>query len=191
MARCAALSIRRLYHDRAVDQEIDPDGLNPGVALTIHTHGDFSNWQPHIHCLVTAGVADQQGELTPLDLPWPPTAEADFQARILRLMKRRERLTPEQVGEMLAWAHSGFSVHNAVCADPSSPDEMMRLAPYLLHPPIALERLRYHGKSRPLVYSGRRPDHRTGARSRAFDPFEFLAEFCLHIPPPRLHLTRL
>ena len=67
MARCAALSIRRLYHDRAADQGIDPDGLKPGVASTIHTHGDFLNGQPHIHCLVTAGVADQQGEITALE----------------------------------------------------------------------------------------------------------------------------
>ena len=122
LARCAVASIRRLYHNRAIDQGIDPKGLKPGVALAIHTHGDFSNWQPHIHCLVTAGVADRHGEITPLDLPWPPAAEADFQARILRLLKRRDRLTPEQVEGMLAWAHSGFSVHSAVCADPSSPN---------------------------------------------------------------------
>jgi len=106
-------------------------------------------------------------------------------------MKRRERLTPEQVEGMLAWAHSGFSVHNADCADPTSPEEMMRLARYLLHPPIALERLEYRGKNKPLRYCGRRPDHRTGATWREFDPLELLADLCLHIPPPRAHLTRL
>jgi hypothetical protein len=68
---------------------------------------------------------------------------------------------------------------------------MARLCRYLLHPPISLERLEYRGAGKPCTYTGRGPDPRTGAVSEDCDPLEFLARLCLHIPPPRTHLTRL
>jgi hypothetical protein len=107
------------------------------------------------------------------------------------LLERRGNLEREQVEGMLAWPHSGFSVHTTVHADPQAPEEMARLGRYLLHPPISLERLEYRGAGKPCTYTGRRPDPRTGAVSEDCDPLEFLARLCQHIPPPRTHLTRL
>jgi len=58
-----------------------------------------------------------------------------------------------------------------------------------VHPPIALGRLQYDGTW--ATYSGRRVHPLTGEDSVTLDPLEMLARLCQHIPPPRLHLTRM
>ena len=55
---------------------------------------------------------------------------------------------------LLAWRHSGFSVHHTIRADPWDTEGLERLCRYLVHPPIAVERLRYDGTQ--ATYRGRR-----------------------------------
>ena len=64
-----------------------------------------------------------------------------------------------------------------------------RLCRYLVHPPIALERLQYDGTQ--ATYRGRRINPVSGEESVTLDPLEMLARLCQHIPPPGVHLTRL
>jgi hypothetical protein len=64
-----------------------------------------------------------------------------------------------------------------------------RLCRYLVHPPIALERLQYDGTQ--ATYRGRRVHPVSGEDSVTLDPLEMLARLCQHIPPPGMHLTRL
>ncbi len=90
---------------------------------------------------------------------------------------------------MLAWRHSGFSVHHAIRAEPWDTAGLERLCRYLVHPPIAVERLRYDGAQ--AAYRGRRVHAVSGEQAVTLDPLDMLARLCQRMPPPGMHLTRL
>lgn len=106
-----------------------------------------------------------------------------------RMMRERGCLEDEVVAGLLAWRHSGFSVHHAIRVDPYGPEGVERLCRHLVHPPIAVGRLHYDGAR--ATYRGRRVHLQTGEPSVTLEPLEMLARLCQHIPPPGLHLTRL
>ena len=110
---------------------------------------------------------------------------------MLKMLVGRGKLDEDTAAGLLAWPRSGFSVHNSIRVEPDDRDGLERLCHYLVHPPIALERLDVPGAGRPCTYTGRRPHSVTGERSVTADPLEMLARLCQHIPPPRLHLTRM
>jgi len=86
----------------------------PGFILFVQTFGALVNFNPHVHALVADGVFEASGRFIPL----PPIPEALLAERlrreVLRLLVRREAIPPQLAGQMLAWRHSGFSVHNQV-----------------------------------------------------------------------------
>jgi hypothetical protein len=80
----------------------------------VQTFGDLVNFNPHVHALVADGVFEASGSFVPL----PPVAEALLAERlrraVLRLLVRRVAFAHALAGQMLAWRHGGFSVHNRV-----------------------------------------------------------------------------
>jgi hypothetical protein len=86
----------------------------PGFILFVQTFGDLVNFNPHVHALVADGVFEASGRFIPL----PPIPEALLGERLRRevlgLLVRREAILPPLAGQMLAWRHSGFTVHNQV-----------------------------------------------------------------------------
>ena len=132
-----------------------------GMVASIQTWGDLANWQPHVHALATAGVVD------------------------------RGKLDEDAAGGLLTWKHSGFSVRNKIRANVSDGEGLERLGRYLVHPPIAQQRLRYSGADAPCSYRGRRVHPLTGQDHVELDPLQMLARLCQHIPPPGFHTTRL
>lgn len=184
LSRCAWETVRDLYRAGLGDRI-----AVPGMVVSIQTYGDLANWQPHLHALVTEGVLDRQGQFTPLAVPLAGVAEELFRRRVVRMLVRRGRLEEEAAEGLLAWRHSGFSVHHAIRVDPCDTQGVERLCRYLVHSPIAVERLRYDGAQ--ATYRGRRVHLVSGEETVRLDPLEMLARLCQHIPPPGLHLTRL
>ncbi len=88
---------------------------------------------------------------------------------------------------LYSWSHSGFSAHNAVTVQPENLDDIERLARYLLHPPVSIERMTFDEELGQVVYRRKR-DRGFGA-TKAFDPLDFLARMLMHIPDPRRHST--
>jgi hypothetical protein len=80
----------------------------------VQTFGDLVNFNPHVHALAADGVFEASGRFIPL----PPVPEALLAARLRRevlgLLVRREVILAPLAAQMLAWRHSGFSVHNRV-----------------------------------------------------------------------------
>ncbi len=184
LSRCAWKTVRDLYRAGLRDRH-----AVPGMVVSIQTYGDLVNWQPHLHALVGAGVFDRQGEFTALALPPAGVAEELFRRRVLRMLVRCGKLEEEEAAGLLSWPHSGFSVHHAIRVEPWDTAGVERLCRYLVHPPIALQRLRYTGAE--ATYQGRRVHPLTGQDSVTLDPLEMLARLCQHIPPAGMHLTRL
>jgi ribosomal protein S27E len=88
-----------------------PQG-RPGFILFVQTFGDLVNFNPHVHAFVADGVFEASGRFVAL----PPVPEALLAERLRRavlgLLVRREAIPPALAAQMLAWRHSGFSVHN-------------------------------------------------------------------------------
>jgi hypothetical protein len=183
LSRCAWRTVRDLYRAGLRDRD-----AVPGMVVSIQTYGDLANWQPHLHALVSAGVFRGAGVFTPLPLPPAGVAEELFRRRVIRMLVRRGRLDEDAAAGLLAWRHSGFSVHHAIRVEPDDTAGVARLCRYLVHPPIALGRLTYDGDR--AGYRGRRVHSVSGAESVTLDPLEMLARLCQHIPPPGFHLTR-
>jgi len=81
------------------------------------------------------------------------------------MLRQRGRLEDEAAAGLLAWRHSGFSVHSAIRVAPWDVEGVERLCRHL-HPVTGHDRV-------------------------TLDPLEMLARLCQHIPPPGLLLTRM
>ncbi len=109
LARTAYETLRRVLQ-AAGAAEGAPQAV-PGVVASIQTFGSFANFHPHIHALVAEGVFAPDGIFHAVG--WPPASvlEEAFRGLLLAALLRAERLSQEFFESLLAWRHSGFSVH--------------------------------------------------------------------------------
>ena len=90
---------------------------------------------------------------------------------------------------MLSWRFSGFSVHNSVTAGPDDPEGIERMARYLLHAPLSLDRMTFDEDTGHVGYRSKR-NRSSRSEGESYDPLDFLARLLMHIPEPRRHLIR-
>jgi hypothetical protein len=89
------------------------------------------------------------------------------------------------------WVHPGFSVFQGEAIAPDDHEARQRLAGYMVHPPISLERLRYRPDTGLVIYYGRqRGPCGLASPARIFPALDFLAALCMHLPDPGQQLIR-
>ena len=116
-----------------------------------------------------------------------------FRHKLVKALLRREKITPHLVQIMGNWRHPGFSVFQGERIDPDDHEARQRLAGYMVHPPIALERLRYRPETGQVIYYGRqrgRCGDGEASPARIFPALDFLAALCPHIPDAGQQLVR-
>jgi hypothetical protein len=116
-----------------------------------------------------------------------------FRYKLVKALLGREKITPRLIEIMRNWTHPGFSVFQGERIDPDDHEARRRLAGYMVHPPIALERLRYRPETGQLIYYGRQRGRCGDANSspaRIFPALDFLAALCSHIPDTGQQLVR-
>ena len=90
---------------------------------------------------------------------------------------------------MLAWRHTGFSVHSAVRIHARDAAGRRRLAQYMLRAPFSLEKMSYEPVSGIVIYRSRM--HKTFKRNfQIMSGVDWLAQLCRHIPDRFEHLVR-
>jgi hypothetical protein len=138
---------RALPHRRALARQggyraASPHG-RPGFILFVQTFGDLVNFNPHVHALIADGVFEASGRFVPL----PPVPEQLLAEKLRRAvlghLVRREAIPPALASRMLAWRHSGFSVHNRVRVAAGDSEGRKSLAGYMLRAPFSLEKMTY------------------------------------------------
>jgi len=97
---------------------LDRDDVAPGMVAGIQTHGQLSNWHPHIHALVTDGAFTGDATFIPLpdDLSSTPFLKI-WESKVFRLLLAEGRITEDVVDQMRSWKHSGFSVDSQAKAE--------------------------------------------------------------------------
>ena len=162
-------------------------GSRPGVILFVQTFGDLVNFNPHIHVLAADGAFDADGGFRVL--PPIPRLEPLFRKGVLALLRREGLLSDALAERMLAWRHTGFSMHNSVRVRAGDAAGRRRLAQYMLRAPFSLEKMSYDPESETVIYRSRM--HKTLKRNfQLMHGADWLAQLCAHIPDRFEHLVR-
>jgi hypothetical protein len=160
-----------------------------GFILFVQTFGDLANFNPHVHALVADGAFDASGRFIPL----PPIPEALLAERLRRevlgLLVRREVIPAPLAGQMLAWRHSGFSVHNQVRVASGDAEGRKSLAGCMLRAPFSLEKTTYDAARGMVIYRSKL--HATLKRNFQVMPgVAWLELLCKHVPDRHEHMVR-
>ena len=112
-----------------------------------------------------------------------------FRAEILRMLVDKGLIGEETVRNLLAWRHSGFSIHGAVRV--KDRQGAARLGRYMIRCPVALKRLSWDEDTAQVAYKAR-PTRRSGPlpSTTNWDVLEFIARVVDHIPEPSQQMTR-
>ncbi len=87
------------------------DSAVPGASIAVQTYGDFSNFNPHLHAIVSDGCFFKGN-----DFHMDPgfileDLEEIFQYEVLKMLKKEGKITDVIIENMLSWRHSGFHVY--------------------------------------------------------------------------------
>ena len=139
LPRCARASIQALLREAVDDRH-----ARVGTVASIQTFGSYAaNFHPHVHALITEGAF----HIVPDGDPcfervqwWDRKALNElFRRKVLRALRRAERLRPETEQMLLGWEHSGFSVHATEPVLPGNTDRLEHLARYITRAPMRLD----------------------------------------------------
>ena len=86
----------------------------PGLILFVQTFGDLVTFNPHIHVLAADGLFRADGVFVVLPAIPVKLLEQGFRSEVLKLLVAEHAIGEWLSSSMLAWRHSGFSVHNGV-----------------------------------------------------------------------------
>lgn len=112
------------------------------------------------------------GELHAVGWPPPGVLEEAFRGLLLAALRRAERPSEELSESLLAWRHSGFSVHGEQRLEEQDGAGLKRLARCVTRPALAAGAVTLREDGR--VELATPPDPRTGASSRVLDPLNFV-----------------
>ena len=180
--------------DRAV---LGRDDVVPGLTVGIQTHGELSNWHPHLHVLATDGAFTPDGTFIPMpDTPAEPYLKL-WERKLFDLLLAEGRITQQVVDQMRTWQHSGFSVDKSVRLDAGDTAAITRLTQYIVRCPFSLDRIVSLNPNGKVVYRAEKAECRPfpvpgderlrqGVKRNfeVFDPLDFIAEITQHIPDP-------
>jgi hypothetical protein len=87
------------------------DDVTPGASITVHTYGDFLNFNPHLHAIVPDGcfLEGDGFRMAPM-ITGKDLSEA-FRHEVLVMLKKEGKITDAVIENMMSWHHSGFHVH--------------------------------------------------------------------------------
>jgi len=162
------------------------------MIASLQSYGDDpSRFHPHLHSLVSDGLVSPGGSFVPVPSPDPVCLIGLFRHKLIKALLAREKISPRLVEIMQNWVHPGFSVFQGERIDPDDHEARRRLAGYMAHPPIALQRVRYRPETAQVIYYGRQrgPGSDTSP-ARIFSALDFLAALSTHIPDSGQQLVR-
>ena len=161
----------------------------PGLILFVQTFGDLVTFNPHIHVLAADGLFRADGVFVALPAVPVKLLEQGFRSEVLKLLVAEHAIGERLSASMLAWRHSGFSVHNGVRVRAGDAEGRKKLAQYMLRAPFSLEKMTYLAETGMVMY--RSHMHKGLRRNFQLLPgAKWLELLCRHIPDRFEHLVR-
>ena len=161
----------------------------PGIILFVQTFGDLVTFNPHIHVLAADGLFRADGVFVALPAIPARLLEQGFRCEVLKLLVGEHAIGERLSASMLAWRHSGFSVHNRVRVRAGDAKGRKKLAQYMLRAPFSLEKMTYLPDAGMVMY--RSHLHKSLKRNFQLMPgAQWLEMLCRHIPDRFENLVR-
>ncbi|MFI5348247.1 MAG: transposase zinc-binding domain-containing protein, partial [Elusimicrobiota bacterium] len=126
-----------------------PKAAAPAQFHAIQRFGSAVNLHVHVHAALSDGCFSFDGGTLRYHSAPPPSAVelADLllvlRKRIFRRLLRLGALPQRSVEEMMAWPHSGFSLHAGTLIEAGDRAALQRLLLYFLRPALSLKQLTY------------------------------------------------
>jgi hypothetical protein len=152
-----------------------PKGACPGAVISIQSWGNTANFHPHLHGLVTKGGFTEEGTFYPLPFIDTHKMAIVFRSKVLNMLIKEEKITPDQAQMISSWPHPGFNIHNEVKISSNDQQGRIKLAQYIIKAPISLERMIYNKENQKVIYKSKKG-------TVVFDPLDWLAAITSHIP---------
>jgi hypothetical protein len=115
-----------------------------------------------------------------------------FRHKLLQELLRLEKIYPATLEILDRFRHTGFSVYQSPPVLPCDTAAREKLAVYILHPPISLDRMSYDSSNGMIDYRPKSSQEHASLPGTAHrqDPLETLAALTDHIPNARHQLIR-
>jgi hypothetical protein len=171
---------------------VTPDACTaPGASIAVQTYGDFLNFNPHLHAIVTDGCFLEDGNFKTAPAFILQDLQKKFQYQVFKMLKKEDKINDSIIENMLSWYHSGFNVYVGERIMPSDQTGLCNLARYIIRACFSQERLVYisaeessDGTAK-VVYASK--DRKT---REVFNALDWLARLVTHIPNRYEHTAR-
>ncbi len=184
LSQCAYASVKAFFQ-----ATLSKNQAVPGVIVAIQTFGDMVNFHPHLHAIVSDGLFTASGWLYGVHEIDLKKLELLFRHKVLTMLRREGKIEDALIKKLLGWRHSGFSIHHQVRIGSQDQPGREKLAQYILRAPFSQQKMRYHAKSRTVIYRSKM--HRVlKRRFEIFPVLDWIAAVTAHIPNKGEHLVR-
>ncbi|WP_321493336.1 transposase [uncultured Desulfobacter sp.] len=155
----------------------------PGASIAVQTYGDFLNFNPHLHAIVSDGCFSKDGDFHMAPGFFLEDLEEIFQYEVLKMLKKEGKITADIIENMLSWRHSGFNVYigDRIFSDDKA--DLGKLARYIIRACFSQERMVYipaeasDDATAKVVYTSKDRKFR-----KTFNALDWLARLVTHIP---------
>jgi len=85
------------------------------AAVAVQTFGDFQNFNPHLHIIVTDGCFYGNGKFLVCTPPDHKLVKEMFRREVFKMLKSEGKIGDMLIDNLMNWRHSGFNVY---CGNP-------------------------------------------------------------------------
>ena len=169
---------------------LDKDAV-PGASIAVQTYGDFLNFNPHLHAIVSDGCFLKDGSFHTAPIFIIKDLEEAFQYEVLKMFKKEGKINDTIIENMLSWHHSGFNVYIGDRIESDDKAGLGNLARYIIRACFSQERLVYIPAEKSddgvakVIYTSKDRKSR-----KVFNALDWLARLVTHIPGRYEHTVR-
>jgi len=166
--------------------------LKIGMIQVLQTYGSDMKWNPHLHCIVTEGGFDNNGNWIHFYFIPYRKWRRKWQYKLLTLLKKELPKSTETnvfIDRLFKDYPNGFVVNGKRRFEKREGWSMARyIGRYIKHPPIAESRIiAYDGKQVTFWYKDSETDQKITV---TMDKFEFVGLLLSHIPEKNFKIVR-
>jgi len=167
------------------------DDAVPGASIAVQTYGDFLNFNPHLHAIVSDGSFLEDGSFQTASVFMLEDLGKAFQYEVLKMLKKEGKINDTIIENMLSWHHSGFNVYIGDRIEPDNKAGLGNLARYIIRACFSQERMVYVPAKKSddgvakVIYTSK--DRKT---RKVFTTLDWLARLVTHIPGRYEHTVR-
>jgi len=180
LSHCGWESLKLFFQESVPEK-----GAVPGAAIAIQSFGDFLGFNSHLHVLASDGCFYGDGMFRVAPRFETKQLEEIFRHNVFKMLLSKAKITQELVDMLMSWRHSGFHVYCGPRIQPGDDHAMENLARYIIRASFSQERMTYIPEESKVIYQSKacpRAKRRDGKDQRTFEPLEWLAAMCSHVP---------